>query len=150
MCWLSSLAFSPKSHRYYVYGGTSCKVSLCSLLGFFQPMDYYAYLVSKGLAAYEFNLKKRGMEIEIKIDKWEQFLSNGRYGLASPQNAELSVTKMDMENFLCGKKQQDSKRSRHYLIRLGNKDSNTYAPKISQQEVFLPTIPGWRLKQRYF
>ena len=60
-------------------------------------MDYYAYLVSKGLAAYEFNLKKREMEIEIKIDKWEQFLSNGRYGLASPQNAELSVTKMHME-----------------------------------------------------
>ena len=64
------------SHWYSINGETSCKVSLCSLLGFFQPMDYYAYLVSKGLAAYKFNSKKREMVIEIKINKWEQFLSN--------------------------------------------------------------------------
>ena len=49
------------SHWFSVNGDTSCKISRCRLIGFFSPMDYYAFLVSKGLAAYKFNLKKREM-----------------------------------------------------------------------------------------
>ena len=109
-----------------------------------------AFLVSKSLAAYEFNSKKREMEIAIKIDKWEHYLCNKRYGLLSPQNAEVTITRIDMENFLCGKKQQDNKQYDHCLIRFGKKDSKSCASKISQQEILLQIIPEWRSKQCYF
>ena len=35
-------------------------------------MEYYAYLVSKGVAIYKFNPKKRVVEIAIRIDEWEK------------------------------------------------------------------------------
>ena len=106
---LFSILSQGSSHWFSINGDTSCKISLCRLLGFFSPMDYYAFLVLKGLAAYEFNSKKRKMEIAIKINKREHYLRDKRYGLAFPQNAEVTQTKMDMENYLCGKKQQDDK-----------------------------------------
>ena len=71
-------------------------------------MDYYAFLVSKGLAAYEFNSKKREMEIEIKFGKWEQYLCNKRYGLCSPENAEVTIARFNMENLLGDKTKQQT------------------------------------------
>ena len=112
-------------------------------------MDYYAYLVSKGLAAYQFNPKPKEMELDIKKDEWKRFLDSKRYGLSSPHNAELTLTKFNSENVLCEKTKHKDKQYKHYLIHLGQKDSVTYAPKISLQQIFQPTIPGWRSKKRY-
>lgn len=150
MAELFSILAQGSSHWFSINGDTSCEISLCRLLGFLSPMDYYAFLVSKGLAAYEFNSKKREMEIEIKFGKWEQYLCNKRYGLCSPENTEVTIARFNMENLLGDKTKQNNKRYDHYIIRLGKKDSETYASKISLQEIFLPTIPGWRSKQRYF
>ena len=55
-----------------------------------------------------------------------------------------------MKKLLGGRTKRDNKQYDHHLIRLRKKDSESYASKISQQEIFLPIIPGWRSKQRYF
>ena len=75
---------------------------------------------------------------------------NKRYVLLSPKNAEVTIARIDMENFLCGKNKRDNKRYDYYLIRLRKKDNESYASKISQQKILLPIIPVWRSKQRYF
>ena len=80
----------------------------------------------------------------------KNYLCNKRYGLSPPLNAEVIVTRMDMENFLCGKKQRNNQRYDHYLICLGNKDIISYASRISSQQMLLPLVTGWRSKQRYF
>ena len=92
MAKLFSIFSKGSSHWFSINGDTSCNISLCRLLGFFSPMDYHAFLVSKGLAAYEFNLWKKEMEITIKIDKCNHYLCNKRFGLLSPQNAENTST----------------------------------------------------------
>ena len=68
---LFSILSKGSSHWFSINGDTSCEISLCRLIGFFSLVDYYAFLVSKGLAAYEFNSRKREMEIAIQIDKWK-------------------------------------------------------------------------------
>ena len=149
MAELFSILAKGGLHWYSINGDTSVEVSFCRRLGFFCSMDYYAYLVSKGLAVYQFNKTKKMMEVVIEKDKWTCFLLNKRYGLSAPHNAEFTTARIDMKNLLCGKTQRNDKRYDYHLIRLGRNDSNTYARKISQQEIFLPTIPGWRSKQRY-
>ena len=48
------------------------------------------------------------------------------------------------------KKQRNNQPYDHYLIRLANKNSISYASKISNQQILLPIITGWRSKQRHF
>ena len=49
----------------------------------------------------------------------------------------------------CAKKTKNNQRYACCLICLGNKDSMSYASKISNQQIFLPVITGWRSKQQY-
>ena len=47
-----------ESHWYTLNGDTSSDLLLCRQLGFFSRMDYYAFLYTKGLAAYRLNKKQ--------------------------------------------------------------------------------------------
>ena len=51
---------------------------------------------------------------------------------------------------LSGKKQADDQRYKYYVLRLGSRESESYTRTISRQKVWLPKIPGWSTKQRYF
>ena len=55
-----------------------------------------------------------------------------------------------MENVLLHTSQRDYCWRTHVLLRVGSHNSATYAKKLSDQKVWLPTIPGWSSKQRYF
>jgi hypothetical protein len=137
------------SHWYPINGDTSIDIALCKLLGFTSFMDFYACLMNRSLSKYTFSKKKKKMSISILSDNWPKYLINKRYGL-SPDNAEFAPIRIDMENFLLGKQQRDNNRHDYYAIRLGSKLSPTYAHKLSLQRDLVPTIPGWRSKQRYF
>ena len=46
-------------------------------------MDVYAFLFTKGLAAYRLNKKTRDWEIAICGTRWIEYLVNIRYGLST-------------------------------------------------------------------
>ena len=146
---LLSILARGTSHHYAINGDNSASISLCKMLGFFSTTDYYAYLVSRGLATYKFHRAKKTMEIDFLISKWTGFLRSERYGLYYPENVEITITVIDLENLISRRTQRESHRVKCYIIRLGQRSSSTYAPKIGRQQIFLPTIPGWRAKQRY-
>jgi len=65
------------------------------------------------------------MEIAIKIDEWKHYLCSKRYGLFSPQNAEVTIARIDMGKLLGGKTKQANNGYNHHLICLGKKDSKS-------------------------
>ena len=79
---LAKLANS-ESHWYTINGDTSTDLLLCRQLGFFSRMDVYAFLFTKGLAAYGLNKKTRDWEIAICGTRWIEYLVNIRYGLST-------------------------------------------------------------------
>ena len=125
-------------------------LSLCQMPGFFSEADYYAFLVSKNLAGYRLNKSSHKKEVEILVDKWREYIDNKRYKIVSPENAEVDTKQLDMVGLLSGKKQDKSRRRRYYVLRLGSRQSDSYAESISRQQMWLPQISGWRAKQRYF
>ena len=102
---------------------------------FFPERDYYSLLVSKNLAAYCLNKKTRQIQVEILIDKWKQYLSNDRYCLNMPFNAEVVRNCIDLDNVLLGKVQQESNRLMYNTLRLGPRDSDSYESKLGKQRV---------------
>ncbi len=147
---LFSIRARGDSHFYSINGDTSVSISLRNMLGFLSETDYYAYFVSRGLAQYVFDRKKRKMRVEFVANKWPDYLNSRRYGLTHGKNVEFTFFRLDMKNLLCGRTQCDADRERYYVVRLGRRDSPTYATTLGRQKVFLPTTPGWRAKQRYF
>ena len=60
---LIAFTASSSSHWYTVNGGTFSKLSLCCLLGFCSEVDYYACLVSAGLAGYNNRNGKKTLQL---------------------------------------------------------------------------------------
>ena len=119
------------SHWYTINGDTSSNLSLCRRLGFFSEMDYYAYLGSKGLAAYIMNKQSQMMEVYIVEEKWKGFLVSKNYGLSS-QNAEHTLTKLDMKSLLRGETPSRDIQycDNFHLICFGQQESDTRAKEI--------------------
>ena len=110
------------------------------MLGFYNETDYHALLVSKS----------RKMIVEVLIDNWKTYLPNSQYHLFIPTNCEIECSKLDLTSVLFCKKQEPGSRTRHYAICLGRRCSDTYSSSITKQQIWLPKIPGWSSKQRYF
>ena len=70
--------------------------------------------------------------------------------IVSPVNAEVEFKVVDIVSLLSEKNQNDKHRHHYYVLRLGSRQSDSYAPSISRQKIWLPQISGWRVKQRYF
>ena len=138
------------SQWYTLNGDTSTQVSLCRVLGFFSETDYYAFLVHKNLAEYRFNKAFVKMELRLPPNEWRSYLDNKRYTVKLSFNAEIEKKKIDINSMLSGKKQSDSQGYNYHVLRLGSRESESYAQTISSQKVWLPKIPGWSAKQRYF
>ena len=147
---LLGLLTGGSSHWYTLNGDPFAKTSLCKMLGFYNESDYHAFLVSKKLAAYRLDKKSRKMIVEILIDNWTTYLPNSRYHLFIPTNCEIECKIFDLASVLLCKKQEPASRTRHYVIRLGRRCSETYSSSITKQQIWLPKIPGWSSKQRYF
>ena len=146
---LGVLAQGP-SQWYTLNGDTSTKVSLCRVLGFFSEADYHALLVSKNLASYRSNKSSGKLEVVMLVDKWREYINNERYKIVSPVNAEIETKRVDIASLLSGRKQDNKQRQDYYVLRLGSRQSESYAGSISRQQIWLPQISGWRAKQRYF
>ena len=138
------------SQWYTLNGDTSTKVSLCRVLGFFSEADYHALLVSKNLASYRSNKSSGKLEVVMLVDKWREYINNERYKIVSPVNAGIETKRVDIASLLSGRKQDNKQRQDYYVLRLGSRQSESYAGSISRQQIWLPQISGWRAKQRYF
>ena len=84
------------------------------------------------------------------VDKWREYINNVRYKIVSPANAEVETKVVDIVSLLSGKKQDDKQRRKCHVLRLGSRQSDSYAESITCQRIWLSQIPGWRVKQRYF
>ena len=74
---MPSLIFSGflfKAQWYTLNGGTSTKVFLCRVLGFFSEADYHALFVSKNLANYRPNKSTGKLEVVMLVEKWREYI----------------------------------------------------------------------------
>ena len=115
------------------YNITGDQTLLCALmlrLGFESKFEWYSFLSSANLA--EYNPSRRGgMRLKIKIDEWQDFLSErGGYGL-SCELFTIKSNNLDLASFAEGTA-QDGERNHIYTLRIGHKDEN-YRDKFTAQ-----------------
>ncbi len=63
-----------ESYWYTVNGDATHDASLARRLGFYSHVDYYAFLVSVGLASYV--EKANGKELSINRNEWDDMLND--------------------------------------------------------------------------
>ena len=71
------------SHWFTINGETSRDISLCQCLGFHDAINYYAFLVTAGLAGYDINKSTQKKELKIRPRMWQHMLNS------VPNQAEL-------------------------------------------------------------
>ena len=110
-------------------------------------------MIAAGLAGYTEKRGQGAKQLQINKAKWVSFLKDERYGL-SKERAEQTLKRFDVEALVNGIAQRDSKRYDYHLVRLGDRESDTYTSNISKQKIGKklitapPVIPSLRAKQR--
>ena len=120
---------------YTINGDTSLPLSLRNRLGFVSDTDYFAFLVSAGLADYFDEEDATGNNIRslrILGSEWKDFLQNEEcYGL-SRDVAEHTRKRFCMEDAMAGTKQVGP-RFNYHVICIGMQNLTTFSSITSQK-----------------
>ena len=146
------LRFTAQSdaHWFTINGETSRENSLCRRLGFYDQTDYYAFLVTGGLAEYEINKKGGHKELKIYKDAWDQMLNS------LPDKAELfelNQKQFDIDNAIKGVKARKDHLFDFQVIRIGQRCDDTYKNIVLQLKngvITPPTLNSLQKMQRSF
>ena len=122
------LVFAAQANSSWVtIGETSRDCSLCSRIGFYDRTEFYAFLVTAGLAVYELNANGK-TELQILRKEFDTMLD------ILPNKAELfevTMMKFDIENASQGIAQRPNQRGYYSVLRIGIKNDG-YATSISK------------------
>ena len=118
---------SSNSFWYTVNGDISHEMSLARRIGFFRDVDYYAFLVSAGLASYKERTDGK-KELTLQHNEWVSLLQDP---LLKPHLFSFSMKRFDAKGAINGK-QDDKKRMKYHIIRIGH-ESDDSAPNIGSQ-----------------
>jgi len=140
------------SHWFTINGETSREFSLSRRLGFHDRTDYYAFLVTGGLAGYEINKTTKVKELKIYRDEWDTMLST------LPNKAdlfELNQKQFDIESTIKRVKQRSDKEYRFdfQVIRVGLKNHGWHkniAQQLKNGVITPPTLNSLQKMQRGF
>ena len=147
---LHHLSKSP-SRWYTINGNTTTKISLTQRLGFFDELDYYAFLVTAGLSGYDYKKNTTTKELKIHKDAWvDKILHNDAI---ANDNIELAKFHFDTDSAIDGLKQQTKDKTHHHVIRIGVKNAGWHSnvTKMLKDGInTLPPLENLSSKQRNF
>ena len=109
---------------YTINGDINHEYSLARRLGFYLQEEYYAFLVSAGLAMYRYDsLSEEKDEFIIRYKEWHHMIDGikqDNHEVADfAKRIELTEKRFDRVNLHKGMKQRDNRRYDHILIRIG-------------------------------
>ena len=121
---LHHLSKSP-SWWYTINDNTTTEISLAQRLGFFDEIDYYAFLVTAGLAGYDYKKNTTTKELKIHKKAWvNKILHNDAI---ANDNIELTKFYFDADSAIDGLKQQTKDKTHHHVIRIGVKNAGWHS-----------------------